>query len=218
VLAVSNLFGVAVGDERASVQRGVIAAVAPLEARRGAADAPYTGTVYVLDFTTNNPGSPGGALVDARGRLLGMIGKELRASASGIWLNYALPVDEVLAGCAAVVEGRAGMTTAAAAPPFDLGLLGIVLVPDLLDRTPPFVETLLPESAAARAGLAADDLVIAVGGRAVGSRAAAERAVGAIAAGDPVRLSVIRAGTVVDIDLGPRPAVADAALPPETVP
>ena len=66
--------------------------------------------------------------------------------------------------------------------------------------------------------LAADDLVIAVGGRAVGSRAAAERAVGAIAAGDPVRLSVIRAGTVVDIDLGPRPAVADAALPPETAP
>ena len=218
VLAVSNLFGVAVGDERASVQRGVIAAVVPLEARRGAADAPYTGTVYVLDFTTNNPGSPGGALVDARGRLLGMIGKELRASASGIWLNYALPVDEVLAGCAAVVEGSAGMNTAAAAPPFDLGLLGIVLVPDLLDRTPPFVETLLPESAAARAGLAADDLVIAVGGRAVGSRAAAERAVGAIAAGDPVRLSVIRAGTVVDIDLGPRPAVADAALPPEAAP
>jgi S1-C subfamily serine protease len=214
VFAVSNLFGVAVGDERASVQRGVIATVVPLEARRGAADAPYTGSVYVLDFTTNNPGSPGGALVDARGRLLGMIGKELRASASGIWLNYALPIDEVLAGCEAIAEGRAGMTTAAVAPPFDLGLLGIVLVPDLLDRTPPFVETLLPESAAARAGLAADDLVIAVGGRAVGSRAAAERAVGAIAAGDPVRVSVIRAGTVVDVDLGPRPAVADAVAEP----
>lgn len=214
VFAVSNLFGVAVGDERASVQRGVIATVVPLEARRGAADAPYTGSVYVLDFTTNNPGSPGGALVDARGRLLGMIGKELRASASGIWLNYALPIDEVLAGCEAIAEGRAGMTTAAAAPPFDLGLLGIVLVPDLLDRTPPFVEALLPESAAARAGLAADDLLIAVGSRAVGSRAAAERAVGAIAAGDPVRVSVIRAGTVVDVDLGPRPAVADVVAEP----
>lgn len=218
VLAVSNLFGVAVGDERASVQRGVIATVVPLEARRGAADAPYTGTVYVLDFTTNNPGSPGGALVDARGRLLGMIGKELRASASGIWLNYALPVDEVLAGCEAIVEGRGGMATATAAPPFDLGLLGIVLVPDLLDRTPPFVEALLPDSAAVRAGLAADDLLIAVGGRAVGSRAAVERAVGAIAAGDPVQVSVIRAGTVVDVDLGPRPAVAEAALPAEPAP
>jgi len=218
VLAVSNLFGVAVGDERASVQRGVIATVVPLEARRGAADAPYTGTVYVLDFTTNNPGSPGGALVDARGRLLGMIGKELRASASGIWLNYALPVDEVLAGCEAIVEGRAGMTTVAGATPFDLAILGIVLVPDLLDRTPPFVEALVPESAAVRAGLAADDLLIAVGGRAVGSRSAAERAVGAIAAGDPVRVTVIRAGAVVDVDLGPRPRVADAIPAPEATP
>jgi serine protease Do len=97
VLAVSNMFGVAVGDERASVQRGVIASVVPLEARRGAADAPYTGMVYVLDFTTNNPGSAGGALVDWRGRLVGMLGKELRSSGSGTWLNYALPIDEVAA-------------------------------------------------------------------------------------------------------------------------
>jgi serine protease Do len=218
VLAVSNLFGVAVGDERASVQRGVIATVVPLEARRGAADAPYTGTVYVFDFTTNNPGSPGGAVVDSRGRLLGMIGKELRSSAGGIWLNYALPIDEVLAGCEAIVAGGGTTATAAAAPPFDLKLLGIVFVPDLLDRTPPFVEAVLPGSAATRAGLASDDLLIAVGGRAVGSRAAVERAVGAIPAGDPVRLSVIRAGTVVDCDLGPRPAAVDRIAPQESVP
>jgi hypothetical protein len=32
----------------------------------------------------------------------------------------------------------------------DLRLLGIVLVPDLLDRTPPFVESVVPGSAAAR--------------------------------------------------------------------
>ena len=195
----------------------MIATVVPLEARRGAADAPYTGTVYVLDFTTNNPGSPGGAVVDTRGRLLGMIGKELRSSAGGIWLNYALPIDEVLAGCEAIVAGGGTTTAVAVAPPVDLGLLGIVLVPDLLDRTPPFVEAVLPSSAATRAGLAADDLIIAVGGRAVGSRVAAERAVGAIPLGDPVRLSVIRAGTVVDFDLGPRPAADEAALQ-ESVP
>ena len=218
VLAVSNMFGVAVGDERASVQRGVIASVVPLEARRGAADAPYTGTVYVLDFTTNNPGSPGGAIVDSRGLLLGMIGKELRSSTGGIWLNYALPVDELLLGCEAIVAGRGVAAPAAAATPFDLGLLGIVLVPDLLDRTPPFVETVLPGSAAARAGLAADDLLIAVGARAVGSHAAAERAVGAIPSGDPVRLSVIRTGTVVDCELGPRPAVAEGQAPQGAAP
>lgn len=218
VLAVSNMFGVAVGDERASVQRGVIASVVPLEARRGAADAPYTGTVYVLDVTTNNPGSPGGAVVDSRGRLLGMIGKELRSSAGGIWLNYALPIDEVLAGCEGIVAGRSGAMPESAAPPFDLGLLGIVLVPDLIDRTPPFVEAVVPGSTAARVGLAADDLLIAVGTRAVGSRAAAERAVGAIPTGDPVRLSVIRQGAIVEFELGPRPAVADGRTPRESVP
>jgi len=218
VLAVSNMFGVAVGDERASVQRGVIASVVPLKARRGAADAPYTGMVYVLDFTTNNPGSPGGAIVDSRGRLLGMIGKELRSSAGGIWLNYALPVDELLAGCEAIVAGRSVAVPAADTTPFDLGLLGIVLVPDLLDRTPPFVEAVVQGSTGARAGLAADDLLIAVGGRAIGSRAAAEQAVGAIPAGDPLRLSVIRKGTVVDCELGPRPTVAEGRAPQGAAP
>jgi len=42
--------------------------------------------------------------------------------------------------------------------------------------------------------------------------------VGAIAAGDPVRVTVIRAGAVVDVDLGPRPRVADAIPAPEATP
>jgi len=207
-MAISNLFGVAVGDERASVQRGVIAAVVPLEARRGAAEAPYAGDVYVLDFTTNNPGSPGGALVDARGRLLGMLGKELRSTASGIWLNYALPADELVAGCQEIVSGRVATTTGPTAAPFDLRALGLVLVPDLLGRTPPFVETVVPGSPAEQAGLRPDDLVVAVGARAVASRHALEMAVGSIVAGDPVRIAVIRDGRVVDCELGPRPEEA----------
>jgi serine protease Do len=205
ILAISNLFGVAVGDERASVQRGVVAAVVPLEARRGAAEAPYTGDVYLLDCTTNNPGSPGGALVDSRGRLIGMLGKELRSSASGIWLNYALPIDELARGCDAIVSGTSPAGDEAPPVSLDLRLLGIVLVPDLLDRTPPFVDTVVPDSPAARAGLRADDLVIAVGTRSVTSRDAMQRAIGGIAPGDPVPISVIRAGAVVEFDVGPRP-------------
>ncbi|MFM7207769.1 MAG: S1C family serine protease [Planctomycetaceae bacterium] len=205
VLAVSNLFGVAVGDERASVQRGVISSVVPLAARRGAAEAPYTGDVYVLDFTTNNPGSPGGAVVDARGRLLGVIGKELRSTATGLWLNYAMPIDEVERGCAAITAGTAMSADAPPAVPFDMRRLGVVFVPDLLGHTPAFIETVVPGTPAARAGLAADDLVIAVASRAAGSRAAVEAAVAAIAEGDPVPLSLIRAGAVVECDLGPRP-------------
>jgi serine protease Do len=205
VVALSNMFGVAAGDERVTAQRGVVAAVVPLEARRGAAEAAFRGTVYVLDCTTNNPGSPGGALVDARGRLVGMLGKELRSTAAGIWLNYALPAAELTAGSAAILTGDVAAAATGAVAPFDPRLLGAILVPDLLDRTPPFVESVDPGSAAARAGLAADDLVIAVGGRTVTTRAGVEQALGDLAEGDPVMLTVIRRGTLVDLDLGPRP-------------
>ncbi len=211
VFALSNLFGVAVGDERVSAQHGVIAALVPLAARRGGYEVPYRGAVYILDCTTNNPGSPGGAVVDWRGRLVGMLGKELRSAETGVWLNYAVPVDEVAAGYADIVSGAAA--TAADAPQgvaeggrFDPAAVGIVLVPDLLDRTPPFVETVTADSAAARAGLRPDDLVIAVSGRPVTSRAALQRALSGLAVGDPVRLSVVRSGSIVECDLGPRPA------------
>lgn len=93
-------------------------------------------------------------------------------------------------------------------PRLEPGVLGIVLVPDLLEKTPPFVDSVRADSAAARAGLRGDDLVIAVGPVSVASRAALERALGGLAAGDPVRLSVIRDGAIVECDLGPRPEAA----------
>lgn len=205
IIALSNMFGVAVGDERVTAQQGVVAALVPLEARRGAAEAPFRGNVYVLDCTTNNPGSPGGAVIDSRGRLLGMVGKELRSTASGIWLNYALPARELAAGNNAILTGAAEQATRDDAPRFDPRLLGAILVPDLLDRTPPFVESVDPESQAAKAGLRSDDLVIAVGPKSVATRTAVEQALGALAPGDPVKLTVIRAGSLVEVELGPRP-------------
>jgi S1-C subfamily serine protease len=207
IFALSNLFGVAVGDERVSAQHGVVSAMVPLEARRGSYEVPYRGDVYILDCTTNNPGAPGGAVVDWRGRLVGMLGKELRASESGIWLNYAIPVEALAAGYAEIIAGTA-TADASPQPPgagFDPAVLGMVLVPDLLDRTPPFIETVAADSPAARAGLRPDDLVIAVGGRSVASRAAVQQALSALAAGDLVRLSIVRDGAIMECELGPRP-------------
>lgn len=210
IFALSNLFGVAVGDERVSAQHGVVSALVPLEARRGSYEVPYRGGVYILDCTTNNPGSPGGAVVDWRGRLIGMLGKELRASGSGIWLNYALPAESLASGYAEIVSGTAAADDMPAdglsGPGFDPSVLGVVLVPDLLDRTPPFIETVAADSPAARAGLRPDDLVIAVGGRSVASRAAVQQALLAVIEGDAVTLSVVRGGAILDCDLGPRPA------------
>lgn len=208
VFALSNLFGVAVGDERVSAQHGVVSAIVPLEARRGAHEAPYRGDVYILDCTTSNPGSAGGALVDWRGRLVGMLGKELRATATGVWLNYALPIDEVARGYRSVLGAGAETPTPPPEPdgiPFDVALLGVVLVPDLLDKTPPFVESVRGGSAAAGAGLRPDDLLVAVNGRSVASRSAVQERLALVAGGDPVRLTVIRDGGIVECDLGPKP-------------
>jgi serine protease Do len=205
VFALSNLFGVAVGDERVSVQHGVVTARVPLEARRGGYEVPFPGDVYIIDCTTNNPGSPGGGLIDWEGRLVGMLGKELRASVSGIWLSYAIPAAELARGYRDILSGTVSAPPARDAASFDPLGLGIVLVPDLLDRTPPFIESVVSGSLAERAGLSPDDLVVAVDGRSVPSRDAVQRALGMLADGDPVRIAVVREGRVVDVELGPRP-------------
>ncbi|MEI6036428.1 MAG: S1C family serine protease [Planctomycetota bacterium] len=212
IFAMSNLFGVAVGDERVSVQHGVVSGIVPLDARRGAYEAPYRGDVYILDCTTNNPGSPGGALVDWHGRLIGMLGKELRANASGIWLNYAMPIEEVARGYEAIQAGQAATPSDSQSPAvgmlFDALRMGVVLVPDLLDKTPPFIESICKDSAAAKAGLRPDDLLVAVNGRAVASRTAVQQALADLAEGDPVRFVIVRDGAIVECDLGQRPSDA----------
>lgn len=214
VYALSNLFGVAVGDERVSVQQGVISAVVPLAARRGSYEAPYEGDVYVLDFTVNNPGSAGGLLVDVQGQPLGMLGKELRSTAAGIWLNYAIPLPEVAASFNALVSGEPiDPQTMAELLPFDTRQLGFLLVPDILEKTPPFVEAVIDATPAASAGLREDDLVVAVGSRSVTSCAGVARELSRIDEGEPVRVSVIRDGRIVDAELGPRPASAVLPAP-----
>ena len=95
ILALSNLFNVAMGDEPASVQSGTVSVLTRLEGRRGVFETPYHGPIYVLNVATNNPGATGGALVTLRGELAGLLGKELRNSLNNTWLSYAVPIDQL---------------------------------------------------------------------------------------------------------------------------
>jgi len=167
VLAFSNLFGVATGDESASVQHGVVAAHTRLDARRGAFETPYHGSVYVLDAMTNNPGAAGGALVNQNGELVAMLGKELRNAQNNIWLNYAIPLDELRGSVEQILAGKfrpsEDKPALAVDDAIDLADLGLVLVPDVLERTPPYVDRVRAGSPAETAGVKADDLVVFVG-------------------------------------------------------
>jgi serine protease Do len=206
VLAFSNLFGVAAGNEPVSVQRGVVSVKTHLQARRGVFATPYDGPVYVIDAVTNNPGAAGGALVTQRGRLVAMLGRELRNTRDDTWLNYAVPIDQLRD---AVDRIRAG--TPAAPPeqepekapqqPLTLEQLGIILVPDVMDRTPPYVDEVRPGTPAATAGIHSDDLLIMVNQQLVRSCGALGDELARIDRESPVRLTIARGQDLVEVEL-----------------
>jgi serine protease Do len=210
VLAFSNLFGIALGNEPVSVLHGVVAAKTDLAARRGAFETNYKGPAYVLDAMTNNPGAAGGALTDRRGRLAGLLGKELRSSTTNIWLNYAIPigelqptVDQIMAGKFRPAQREEGQKKPK--EHHTLATLGVQLVPDFLPRTPPFIESIKPGSTAAKAGLRPDDLVLFVNSRVVASCKLLADELTFIDRLDPVRLTIQRGQELLEVELVPEP-------------
>ncbi len=182
VLAFTNLYQIATRDDPLSVQRGVVAAYAKLYGKMGIFDAPYTGNVYVVDAITNNPGAAGGAVTTRKGELLGLVGKELRNELTQTWINYALPigakVDVPLADGKTVTVSIVDLVEKKEKyqPPKSNrdkgkggGFTGILLVANPVEHTPPYVEDVLPNSPAAKAGLKPDDLIVYVDGLPVGS-------------------------------------------------
>jgi serine protease Do len=206
VLALSNLFNVAQGDEPASVQHGIVSAITNLEARRGAFETPYRGPIYVLDAKTNNPGSAGGALVNRRGELLAMLGKELKNSMNNTWLNYAVPVEELRPSVEAIRGGKfiaQGESDPKRKPPHALTLeaLGIVLVPDVLERTPPYVELVRAGSPAEKAGLQSDDLIVLLGDQLIQSCKLLRADLDCVDALDSVKIMVLRGRELMEFAL-----------------
>ena len=206
VLAVNNMYGVAFGSEAMSVLSGIVASKSDLSAKSGVFDTSYRGPVYVLDAMTNNPGAPGGALTDRRGRLAGLLGKELKNAQTNTLLNFAIPVSELVQ---AVDDIRAGKQRPAAREedakkpkePHTLSALGIQLISSPIERTPPFVESVKPDSAAARAGIKRDDLILFVNGHLAASCKVVEEELTWIDRLDEIRLTVQRGQELVDVSL-----------------
>jgi serine protease Do len=164
VLAFSNEFQIATRDEPMSVQRGVVAAYSKLHGRRGIFEAPYSGDVYVIDAITNNPGAGGGVLTTRKGELLGIVGKELRNTLSDTWINYAVPIQVLAAFVDKAKKGEYKPIVREKPAGGPGGYHGIVMVPNVVERTPPYIEEVIPRSPASQAGLKPDDLIVYVDG------------------------------------------------------
>jgi serine protease Do len=235
-LALSNTFEIALRDEPLSLQRGVIMAYTKLAGRRGVFEFPYTGDVYVTDMIMNNPGAAGGALINRKGELLGVIGREIKNSLSDTWMNYAIPVTaKVDIKIKETVKDKDGKdkeeekTVTVSMPEFiakgmkgeykpvkretrpvgEGGYHGIVFVPNVLERTPAYVEDVVPGSPAAKAGIRPDDLVSFVDGEPVVSIKAFQEWIRKnTRAGQQIRVEVRRGESLqtIELTLGQQPA------------
>lgn len=244
VLALSNTFEIALRDEPLSLQRGVIMARTKLAGRRGVFEFPYTGEVYVTDMIMNNPGAAGGALIDRKGNLLGVIGREIKNSLSDTWMNYAIPLTaQVDIRVKETIKNKDGKdeevekTVTVSMPEFvakgmkgeykpvkreartigEGGYHGIIFVPNVLERTPAFVEDVVADSPAAKAGIKPDDLISFVDGEPVVSiKAFQEWMKKNTRPGQQIRVEVRRGESLqtIELTLAVQPARSAAPLPP----
>lgn len=204
VMAVSNLYGIAAGDEPVSVLQGIITALAPLEARRGSFVTANRDQVYIVDAFANNPGAAGGALVDWQGQLLGLLGKELKSRVTGTWLNYALPTATFTESVDNMLAGRSADLVAPSQLPEDslnAELLGIRLVPNVLAMTPPFIDSVRRGSAADRAGLRPDDLIVFVAEKQITATRSLLEELSYHDQREEIALGVLRDGALVQVSL-----------------
>lgn len=199
VLAAGNAFKVAEGDEPPSLAHGVFSTRTRLDARIRLRDFPYHGDVLVIDAITSNPGAPGSPLVNIDGELVGLVGREAISNLTHTHLNYALPRDALAAFVARTLSTPSGDDLAkggaadSAAQDAETVDLGIRISKAGFQSVLPFVDRVRRDSAAARAGVRKDDLILSVNGRIVADIDEYESRIGSLEADEPVDL-VIRRG------------------------
>lgn len=205
VLAFSNQFEIATRDEPLSVMRGIVSAVTKLKGRRGIHEYHFDGQVYIVDAITNNPGAAGGALTTRDGRLIGLLGKELKNELTDTWVNYAIPINasveitdrdnmKTTTSIVEVVEKKEKYVTRSRDPSKNKeeNYTGLILVPNVVEQTPPYVEDVLPGSPAAKAGLKPDDLIVYVDGEQAQNITELNRIFSRIRPESPVKLEIRR--------------------------
>jgi serine protease Do len=193
VVAIGNPHGF-----ESSVTAGVVSAMGRSLPTRSGVQTRVIDDVIQTDAALN-PGNSGGALVDGRGRVVGV-----NTAVAGVGLGLAVPVNEVTRQIIAALmrDGRvrrAWIGIAGGARP----LPPRVATGVGRDRAIEIVEV-IDGSPAARAGLRAEDLIVAVDGVAVRGVDDLLRLMTEERIGVPCELEVVRAGVERTVSLVPR--------------
>jgi len=91
-----------------------------------------------------------------------------------------------------------------------LTALGIVLVPDVVTRTPPYIDRVVANSPAAAAGLRPDDLVVMIDSQVASSCRQATQSIERLEHDATVRIGVLRGEQFLEVTLKIKPAEAPA--------
>ena len=184
-----------------SVTAGVVSAVGRSLPTRGGA-AGIVEDVIQTDAALN-PGNSGGALADAHSRVVG-----INTAVAGVGLGLAVPVNATTRRIISALMQHGRVRRA---------YLGIVSVPAPLPaalqerfarRSGLRVAEVVPDGPAVRAGLRAGDLLVSAGGQPVQKSQDLQRLMFGEAIGQPLAITVMRNGALVDVIAEPSERVA----------
>jgi S1-C subfamily serine protease len=186
VLAIGNPFGFS-----RTLSTGVIGG---LNRTVGSAERGQPLSGLIQTDAAINPGNSGGPLLDSFGRLIGVNTAIVSPTGTSAGLGFAVPVDTVVASVNRVLDEASGKQSAdklGAAVFGREGLLELGYSPEWVNRGL-VVSTVIPNSAAADAGLKSGDQITAIDGLSLTSVDQLRDAVQSHEPGDVVELKILR--------------------------
>jgi serine protease Do len=159
VVSLGNCFRLAEFSEKISATFGVVVGRANTALRYRLSDVKYDGDLILTD-ACNNPGHYGGGLFDLQGNWLGLNMRLLESKETNTMLSAAIPSRDLLPYLAEYIHGKAPPESARAVRPV---YTGIVLFQQAGRESPPaYVDRVIADSPATRAGLRPDDLIVRI--------------------------------------------------------
>jgi len=188
VLAIGNPFGIG-----QTVSMGIVSA----KGRYGLS-SPYDD--FIQTDAAINPGNSGGALIDVKGRLLGINSLFYSQTGGSQGLGFAVPVELALSVLEEIiVDGRVIR-----------GWLGIDIDPiPAPDKAGLVIAEVVPDGPAAKVGVMTGDIIVAINDEAALVPRVVSKQIGVAEPGSDIKLSLLRNGVPLEVH-----AIAGVRPPP----